>query len=146
MGGQAGATRDCDKVMKASKWFIFLRRTGVQAVQAWRDFKAPSQAAWEQWRLGEPSGAFAVFVSYPGRFVAEQNSAHHARQQLAKAQIPKARLSFQSITELLPSGPKWQTWGNMGSVSWGEAWVRVSRAMGKKCWQFFCWDVEVLQV
>jgi len=56
--------------------------------------------------LGERPGAFSVFVPYPGHFVAEQNLACCAMQQLVKVQIPKAGLSFQSITELLPCVPE----------------------------------------
>lgn len=50
--------------------------------------------------LGERSGAFSVFVLYPGHFLAEQNHSCCVMQQLAKVQMLKAGPSFQSITEL----------------------------------------------
>lgn len=56
--------------------------------------------------LGERSGAFSVFVPYPGHFVAEQNLVRCVVQQLAKVQMPKGGPSFQSITELLSSVPE----------------------------------------
>lgn len=77
-------------------------------------------------RLGERSGAFFVFVPYPGHFVAEQNRACCVMQQLAKVQMPKAGPSFQSITELLPFVPEWQTCRNMGekvSAEGKQEWV-----------------------
>lgn len=56
--------------------------------------------------LDERSGSFSVFVPYRGHFVAEQNPACCVAQQLAEVQIPEAGLSFQSITEPLPSVPE----------------------------------------
>lgn len=56
--------------------------------------------------LGGRSDSFSVFAPYRGRLVAEQDSACCVAQELAKVQIPKSGLSFQSIAEPLPSVPE----------------------------------------
>lgn len=73
MGGQAGATRDFDKVMKAFKWFIFWAEQEFRLCGSEEILKYPLMLSGNNGGLGERSGAFSVFVPYPGHFVAEQN-------------------------------------------------------------------------
>lgn len=51
MGGQAGAARDFDKVMKASKWFIFQAEQEFSLCRSAEGIlKSPPHADWEQCR------------------------------------------------------------------------------------------------
>lgn len=98
MGGKAGATRDFDKVMKASKWFSFWAEQEFRLCRSAEEIlKYPLMLSGNNGGLGERSGAFSVFVPYPGHFAVEQNPACCVMQQLAKVQVPKAGPPAQSI-------------------------------------------------
>lgn len=151
--GRAGrATRDFDKVMKASKRFIFWSEQEFRLFRPAEEiFKYPLMLSGNNGGLGERSGTISVFVPYPGHFVAEQNPVCCAMQQLAEVQMPKAGPSFQSITELLPSLPELQTCRNMGRKITAERKQELGvknymQVIAKGFWQLFCWVAEVFQV
>lgn len=51
VGGHSGAAGDFDKVMKASKWFIFWAEQEFRLCGSAEEiFKVPSYAVWEQYR------------------------------------------------------------------------------------------------
>lgn len=128
MGGQAGAARDFDKVMKASKWFIFQAEQEFSLCRSAEGIlKYPLMLTENNAGLGERSGTFSVFAPYPGHFVIKQSPACCAMQLLAEVQVHEAGLPSQSITELLALVPGWWTCRNMGrkGLGWRGAGVSI---------------------
>lgn len=151
MGGLA--TRDFDKVMKASKWFIFWAEQEFRLCRSAEEiFKIPSHAVWEQWRTWWKIRCIFCLCPLPGHFEQQAGVCSATMQQQAKVQMPKAEPSFQSIAELLPSllfqsDRLAETWGGESQLRGGKIGMsNYMQVINKRFWQFFCWDIEVLQV